>query len=178
MNEYREKVERLAATRSTELIYNSSPEHACTILRSLLETADDTVCLVTERLNPHVFGDDAVVSAARTFLSDGEHKLKVLIETDPALCLSAGHPFVEELRQHGGVELRQIPDRYLRNMDYHFTVADRRAYRFEPDKTKFEASACFNDEANAEKLASIFDVLWDASSHKSFPRPLDAIAAA
>ncbi|MBD1210046.1 MAG: hypothetical protein H9535_16555, partial [Ignavibacteria bacterium] len=163
MDDYKEKVKRLAHERTGESFYNNSPDHAAIIIESLLETAQSEACIVTTAMNPDVFGREAVVSAARHLLSDAKRSMRILIETDPVDAVSPGHPLVQELRQHNAVEVRQIPSLISNDMDYHFTVVDGDSFRFEPDKQKWEASAAFGDERNGKKLKSIFDSVWEMS---------------
>ena len=162
MEEYREKVERLARERSGEPFFNSSIEHAAVIVEQIFRSAKKDVCIITERLNGHVFGREEVVREAKSFLSDGTHSLKILME-EGASVLSPGHPLVEEMRRHSNVEVRKLDPSVTAKLDYHFLVMDDDSYRFEPDKNKWEAVAVFGDSKGAQNLGSIFASLWEKS---------------
>lgn len=169
MENYRENVKRLASERTGESFYNNSPCHASIILESLIETAQREVCFVTTALNPEVFARAEVVSASQKFLSNAEHSMRILIETDPNETVSTGHPFAQEVIQHNNFEIRKLPRYFLDDLDYHFAVADGNSFRFEPDKTKWEASAAFGDERNGQKLQSVFEALWGDSEVTGLP---------
>jgi hypothetical protein len=170
MEEYRETVRRLAGERSGESFYNNSPGHAAIIFESLLGTAEHEICFITTALNPDVFGQSEVVDAAQRFLSNGSHRMRILFEQEPNEAVSTGHPFVQEINQHNNIEARQLPPFLVDNLPYHFAVADADSFRFEPDKSKWEASAAFGDERNGRKLQSVFDSLWESAIPAHLPR--------
>lgn len=169
MEEYQKYVRRLAQERTGESFYNNSPSHAAVILEALLDNAREKVCLITTSLNPEVFGNEGVISAAQKFLSDGTHVMQILIETDPEESISTGHPLAQELVQHNTVAVRRLPPTLLTEMNYHFTVVDADSFRFEPNKSRWEASAAFGDAANGRKLQGVFDSLWEMSAPAHLP---------
>lgn len=160
MDEYREKVERLAREHSGEPVYNSSIEHAAIIIEKLIKHAKSDVCIVTQRLNGHVFGRREVVDESAAFLSDASHKFRILMEDDRS-SLSEGHPLIQEGLQHSGFEIRRIDPEVTNKIDFHFTLADSDSYRFEPDKNKWEAVGVFGDDKGAKRLRQIFDKIWE-----------------
>jgi hypothetical protein len=169
MDDYREEVERLALERTGEPFYNSSIDHAAVIIEKMFRHAAREVCIITKNLNGRVFAQDEVVSEAQAFLSNANHKVRILMEDD-ASCLSEGHAFVRGLRQHpGGYEMKQIPATLLEAVKYHFTLTDDDSYRFEPDKNKWEAVAAFGDKPNADRLRSAFESIWRVSPDITLP---------
>lgn len=175
MDDYREKVERLARERTGEPFYNSSIDHAGVIIEKMFRHATREVCIVTSRLNGRVFGGDEVVREARGFLSNADHRVRILMEDDGS-SLSEGHPFVEELRQHPkGYQIKQMGETVANELSFHFTVADEDCYRFEQDKSKWEAIAVFGDTRGAERMRSVFETIWNSSSSKDIA--LSAVAA-
>lgn len=169
MDDYREKVEQLARERTGEPFYNSSIDHAAVIIEKMFRHADREVCIISNRLNARVFGQEEVVKEARGFLSDTNHSVRILLE-DEAETLSEGHPLVEELRQHPkSYEVRKIPQQLVDVLNYHFTLVDDDSYRFEPDKSKWEAVAVFGDKNGAAKMRTAFDAIWKASASIELP---------
>lgn len=169
MSEYLDKLRAAAKAGSNELFYNGSPDHACDILTALFESANAEVDFVTRRLDPDVFGRPEVAGAARDFVKARKGRLRILFDDDPADCISPNHPFIAGFNASDNVQIRQISALTLSSMPYHFTVADGRAYRFEPDKVKFEAVACMNDTGHGKRFADIFNSIWDDSAQKLLP---------
>jgi hypothetical protein len=169
MDEYREKVERLACERTGEPFYNSTIDHAAVIIEKMFRHAKNEVYIVTKQLNGRVFGQDAVVREARGFLSNTDHKVRILMEDD-ASSLSEGHPLVEELRQHPmGYQIKQLKPEVARKLEFHFTGADKDSYRFEPDKEEWEAIAVFGDDTGGERLHSVFGSMWEMAKDIQLP---------
>lgn len=169
MDDYREEVERLACERTGEPFYNSSIDHAAVIVEKMFRHADHEVCIVSSHLNARVFGRDEVVEEAQAFLGNGKHRIRVVIEDGPET-LSEGHGLIREFARHpGSVSIRRMPEQVRGKIDYHFAVADGDSYRFEPDKSKWEAVAAFGDPKGAENLKKVFNVIWDASAEVPLP---------
>lgn len=169
MDDYRNEVEQLALAQTGDSFYNSSIDHASVVIEKIFRHATDKVCIITKKLNGRVFGQDLVVKEARDFLSNANHKVRILMEDD-ASCLSEGHRLIEEFRQHpGSVEIKHIPLEISNKLEVHFTVADGKSYRFEPDKEKWEASVAFGDEDGGGALERYFESVWEKSEAVKLP---------
>lgn len=163
MDDYRAEVERFASERTGDPFYNSSLEHAAVIIEKMFAHARNEVCIISSHLNARVFGRDEVVDEVQAFLGNANHKVRIILEDDFS-ALSDGHELLRELRKHtDNVEVRQLSDGLKDVVKYHFTLVDEDSYRFEPDKSKWEAVAAFGDVASASKLKSIFDSIWGNS---------------
>lgn len=169
MDDYREEVERFATERTGAPFYNSSIDHAAVIIEKIFRHASKEVCIVSSHLNARVFGRDEVVEEAQAFLGNGTHRIRVIIEDEPDT-LSEGHAMIREFGKHpGSVAIKRMSPKVREMVKYHFTVADGDSYRFEPDKSKWEAVAAFGDTKGAENLRKVFDVIWDASAEVALP---------
>ncbi len=165
IEKYRELVKSHADGMDGIAFYNGTTEHAAVILENIFRTAELEVCILTKQLDPSVYGRAEVVSELTKFLSRNGSRVRILHEEDAELCLDAGNPFVAKLCEHKSQYTARRIDRELGNViDYRFVAADRKSYRYQPDKTKrWQAIAAFNDVRNAAKLTSNFDQLEQMS---------------
>lgn len=159
MNEYREKVRRLAEARTGEPFFNGSEEHATAIAENMFRVANSEVCIFTSHLAPRIYGRSPVVEWAEIFVADDTaHKVRVIVRNGDLELLS-DNPLFQEIGSSSNFELKALPDEYHDEIDSSFMVADEDCYRFEPDKTKCEAVAAFGSE-KAQDLKKIFGHLW------------------
>jgi hypothetical protein len=171
MEDYREEVERLALERTGEPFYNSSLDHTAVIIEKMFRHAAREVCIISSHLNARVFGREEVVNEAQAFLGNANHRVRVVLE-DNIATLSDGHELIREFRKYPeSVEFRHMSEPIREVVKYHFTLADDDSYRFEPDKTKWAAVAAFGDQQGASRLASAFQLIWDASTPAIIPSP-------
>jgi hypothetical protein len=169
MDDYRDEVERLARERTGAPFYNSSIDHAAVIVEKMFRHAAEEVCIISNHLNARVFGQEEVIFEADAFLSNANNRLRIILEDDVSM-LSEGHPFARIMRSHPhGYEIRQMSPKMRELVKYHFTLADRDSYRFEPDKAKWEAVASFGDNEGAANLRSAFEAIWNDSTTVSLP---------
>lgn len=158
---YKDRVFALAAKRDGEAVYNGSPDHAAIIVERIFASAERHVRLLTGDLEVKVYGDPAVVQAARRFLSKPEHKLDILVESD---AFGTSHPLVDGMGKLGNLEVRRVPDDLSERVPYHFMTGDTDCFRFERDKNSHTAVAAFGDAAAATNLNGIFDSLKERCS--------------
>ena len=169
--EYERKVKRLVKRRDGEPLYNNcAQEQAVTILRHLLESAQESACILTGYLNRDVYGREDVVEAAKRLLAGGPRKptIKMLIEDEDVFSIEGGaqHPFIQVMSScpdHRQVDLRVVSKEMQARYKFHFAVMDRDSYRFEPDKNCIGAVAAFGDAKGGEHLMGLFDQLWAES---------------
>lgn len=169
MNNYRELVERLAKTNSSERIPNATIDHATVLIENLFAHAHEKVRILSGQLNKDVYGASEILGKARTFLrgecgvsNEGKKRLEILLQ-EPQLDIGE-NPLVrmckEEPEFSNICEVKCISDAKDREISCHFIVADGKAWRFEPDKRTPAAIACFNEPEIGKQLDEMFDVLF------------------
>jgi hypothetical protein len=163
MEKYRKQVKDAALRRDGEPIYNSSLDHAAVLTEALFEHANSEVCILSGRMNALVYGSAGVIEKAKLFLSDTEHKIRVLVE-DPEAIDRQDHPFFKEFFGHHDVSFRALDRSLGELMPYHFLAMDGDSYRFERDKSLPNAIAAFGDSKGGENLTAIFNELWEQSA--------------
>ena len=161
LDEYRDRVNRIAGKRSGGAIYNGSLEHAAVVVEALLTNANREVMILTGNLNTRVYGRDDVVMQAKLFLANNaDNRLRILMEEDDMRNRRL-HPLLRELSEYEGFSVRHVPEGIQAAYGFHFVAADDDCYRFERDKSKPFAIAAFGDKKGGGGLASFFDKAWD-----------------
>lgn len=169
MNNYRELVERLAKSNSSEKIPNATIDHAAVLIENLFAHAHEKVRILSGQLNKNVYGASGVFEKARAFLrgeheasKEGGRRFEILLEA-PSSDIGE-NPLVrlcrEETEFSNICEVKYISDPKDKEINCHFILVDGKAWRFEPDKETPAAIACFNDPEIGKQLDEMFDVLF------------------
>jgi hypothetical protein len=163
LDAYRKYVADAAEVIPGEVFLNRYVEHAAIIVEYLFRKAQDTVEILTGRLNPAIYGTHDTVRAAIDFLdrtarreSHQEPRLYILTEdgidqhTHPLLLRARETQFLKQ------IELRQVPDTIKSTYNFHFTVADNMHYRCKESRGIQEAVVQFNSPDAGLRLHSEF----------------------
>lgn len=162
---YRTIIAEAVAARADEDIHNADPYHAAYIITEILENAKTTVRIYTTKLartvkSVEVYANEALIQAARSFLTKPDSRLSILSRQpiDPE-----SHPLLAQLAaddagRHGhftvgvwqGPADEKIPD---------FTVMDDSGYRLEVDNNSASAVVNFGNRHLATALADYFDAM-------------------
>lgn len=169
--EYRARVQRAAALQNKERIYNGTTAHAQIVVESLFDTAREDVCVLNESMNNRVMGHDDTLDRVEVFLTRPNARLRVLVEREPD-CGWGHSGFLRRFGERENVQVRLVPDAVRQRYNFHFTVVDRKSYRFEPDRRKHAAIAAFGDEPVGQNLASIFEQIWVSGTNLEIQRAL------
>lgn len=170
MEEYIQRVQRAAAERKGEPIFNGSVDHARVIARTMFKNAHSAVSILAGDLDARVYGPDDVLDEAEFFLSRADHKINILLEeADEHLVVR--HPFFKRFRDHENLQVRQLPTELSSSLKFHIMVADGECYRFEEDKSKVAAVAAWGDPKGGKVLEQLFDTLWAVGSPVALNEP-------
>lgn len=151
------------------IIFNRSVAHASTLIKILASSAKATIDVVSGNLNLEVYGASPVIEAFRHFLEEPQARLRVVLDN---FQVGSVPPFIHEVMSDGGyneranaekIEVRIATPEVADQIKFHFLVVDGRSYRFEEDKTKFDAIAQFNNEELGRRLTTRFNEIWEAS---------------
>lgn len=169
IQEYRDRVFAAAERRDgNEPIFNGSLEHASVVMEAMFRHAAERVSILTGRLNPEVYAQLNVLSAARDFVLYHERaKVQILIEEHAEWMLKV-HPLLLVLNgvkgmRDNAVQIKRVPESFINSYSYHFTVMDGDCFRYEDDRDKPAAIAVFGKPNTAKHLSNIFDVIWESS---------------
>ena len=168
LEDFRERVRRVAQERKGEPVYNGSLEHATIIIENMFEHASNNIDILSGSLNARVYGTYDVIKNARRFLASPSNTLRVILDDAEEVDLR-GHPFFDAVESFTNVELKRIGPAWQDDYDFHFLVMDGDSYRFEPDKTEHSAIAAFGDRKGGESMTKLFQMMWDGGETMTRP---------
>lgn len=164
LEEYRSMVTAVAQSADGRVIVNRSEAHAAVVIEYVIRSAVTELSILTGNLHRPVYANPGVVDSLRTFFEKNAAANIRLLSEAP---IDADHPLLAVLSQHASrVDMRVIQPDTARKILFHFIVADGRSFRFEADKTKFEALAQFGEPQIGSELKAVFDKLFARVSVK------------
>ena len=89
--DYAERLEIALSEGSQFAAYNKDMRHASVVVCLAFEYAQDRILLLSNKLDPALYGSDWFMESARKFLGDEAGRLDILVESD----LPADHPVAE-----------------------------------------------------------------------------------
>lgn len=164
MKNYEDMVEALAKSGSSDIIDNSSIDHAAILIKNMFAYATASVDLFTGCLIKSVYEREDIKDAGRAFISRGG-KIRILVQDKDAEKKLENHEFIRAARnscdnnKSGNFTVFKLKADVAKNIKAHFLVMDKKGYRYEPDHSKYEAVACFNNSDIASSLSGLFDAL-------------------
>ena len=157
---YKEYIEDLANTRSTEEFYNSDFNHAKIVLANLFRIATEKVRVFCADMLSEVNADTDYLKEVKSFLERGG-KIDILLhDYSENLKKTAIWKLLEEYVKLGQVRVCYNNDNGFKNKEnkyVHFTVIDELAYRLEFDVANKQARGFFNNPEVASVLVESFD---------------------
>jgi hypothetical protein len=155
--DYAELIRERIATRDGTPLPNGTLAHATMLLEAMFLNASKCVRILTGELNARVYGTPAVISAARQFLADSNHRLEIIFEGPFDDGEAARHPLLTVIGSNPNVSLWRLRPEVQGKLRSHFALMDDDSYRFEPDKREPSAVAAFGDPAFNSKLREVFE---------------------
>lgn len=161
--EYRNLIDKCAASGADFTIHNSAPAHASYLIKTLFKKTDGRIMRIfTGRLHEDVFADQELKTEAVNFLKRSR-KNEIKIAYQDAIVGEKDILEGEFLRTIIGIA--EIKDQIgvwdakgvFASTTNHFAVIDEAAFRYELDEDKKKAVANFGDSVNAENLVNIFE---------------------
>lgn len=170
MTDYEQLVGRLAAQQSSELISNSSAEHAAVLIKYMFTCAEKTIKIFNGCLSTSVFGKADVINAAKTFVEKGG-RIQVVVQEAFSEEALASHGLLTALRQMccNNNETKNsftmyLGDEQVQNIPSHFLIMDNAGYRLEENREQPVAFASFNDPQIVESLDKLFERILNKST--------------
>lgn len=158
-------VRHLAETHDSEIISNSSIDHASVLIGEMFQRGSGQAQIFTGSLNPALYARDEIVSAIGTYLSNGDSHLRILIQDASEGKLNAAK-FIDKVKDSLGesvlsrIEVKTAGT-FAKDQSYHFATVGATAFRFEPDSSKHEAFASFGRPDTVKKINTVFESFWD-----------------
>ena len=129
------------------IVFNKDMRHATVAVCLALKHADKEIWLLSEKLDPVLYGSEWFLAEAADFLGRREGKMHILVESD----LPDGHPIQQITAEHaddGRLTIMRIPDDLREQYVYNYMVVDDKGYRFERDRKHPKAIVAFNVETD------------------------------
>lgn len=164
--EYREFLENLARTNSTDFFTNGGKDFASILMSVLLDNTDTEARIFCMGFRPELVCTPDYSTALKSFLEDPSKKLRVLVESDEYIEDEGVRMLGEAFRKphHASIGIKKISEGDRKKLmdevgggHNNFAVYDDSKYRFEYDPDNFKAFGCFNDKEASARLIHLFD---------------------
>ena len=160
---YRQNIERLMLTGSSELISNSLPQHAAALLACFFSNAKSEIKILCTTLGHQVYDAPEVLSSMLAATRRGI-SIQVLVRGEP----KADSEFLRRFQEEANLRTRklvlktntELQSELIKRVESNFAVMDQKAFRWEQDSKKIKAVACMNFPSVAVKLSGMFDRLY------------------
>ena len=105
------------------IVFNKDMRHATVAVCLALKHADKEIWLLSEKLDPVLYGSEWFLAEVADFLGRREGKMHILVESD----LPDGHPIQQITAKHlddGRLTIMRIPDDLREQYVYNYMVVD------------------------------------------------------
>ncbi len=168
---YRQNIEKLMLAGSSELISNTLPKHAATLLACFFKNAKSEMKILCTNLGREVFDEPEVLNSMAAASRRGI-PIQVLVRGEPEAGSEFLRCFQEEAKLHPKVVIKtnaELQSDLIKRLPSNFAVMDQKAFRLEPDCKNVKAVACMNLPSAAVKLSGMFDRLYTSIRHNEAP---------
>ncbi len=162
-----------APSDAGNVILNRSPDHASVLIRHLIEISTTSVLVLSGNLHPPVYDHPQVLAAMTRAIGRGVH-FRILLDFCPNLVVQSIQQVQEQSRfldqlmaatrggelNLGTASVRTVPRFVAAKYNYHFVVVDESAFRFESDRSNFEAIARSDQPDFGKTLCARFNEIW------------------
>jgi hypothetical protein len=138
---------------------NGTPVYEMMLMLVMFKNAGSIIRILTGKLNARVYGSEEVISAAKQFLANPDHRLEIIFEEEIGDEDLARHPLLAALEERSNLELWRVRPEWQGKLLSHFALMDGDSYRFEADKTKPSGVAVFGDKEHFRLLANAFEAI-------------------
>lgn len=167
LKEYREYLERLAESNSTDMFSNGGIKHASILLSIFFQNTNSAARVYCSQ----GFKSELVWYGLKDYLNDPKHKLFVLIENQDCFKDELFTIIEEKKDKNDAIQVRQISedgkkliaDR-LGKATCSFAVFDDDKFRFEYDPKNLKSFGSFYQPDKCEILIKLFDSAFALSS--------------
>ena len=159
METYRQYVQNLFQTSSSDKVNNDKVENARVLYEMIFQYAKEKVRIFCNKMAASVFDQQTVCDALENALKRNVRFYIIVKETperSKALDILASYENQVKFYKGGNFTAKGVP--------VNFVIMDEKGYRYEYDSNQPCAIGCANDPVFAGKLAKVFD---DAISKKT-----------
>lgn len=174
---YREYLEQLVASGSSETFTNGGKDHAVVLYSVIFNNTRKKARIFCEGAHSEIWQDPDFIEAFTKMIEEGNATVNILVENVddnvdapfPSYleALVKKYPNRIEIRKAAQHDLDQIVENYGSD-NVNFSVFDEKILRFEYDKRSYKAYGSFNNENLADSLAVFFDGMYSRGETVEF----------
>ena len=150
---YRESFRKMIEADNPEVISNISTEHAIVILQELIQSAQQSVHIVSHKLSSDVYGNEQLEKIITKKVNCVQFHIAVRSN------------FLESQECFKSLEKNQIKyfkvKKEFKEKLFDYCVVDAKRFRLETDPKERKAVVCACDTEMGEKLVNLFNVVTD-----------------
>lgn len=155
---YSVMVESLRVCESEKIFENQDSVYANIVLTNIFKAAQSNINMLTGKMDMSVMDSPELTQALDEFLSKKGANMSIVLTEEPT---SQDGTILDSIKKRDNVSVYQAPQNIHERYDpekenFHFTVADDRAFRFEHDTENYKALCSFNSKEKCKKLNDIF----------------------
>lgn len=170
LEKYKEVLEEMAKTRSTQPFTNKGKEYASILMSVLFQHTEQRVRMFAYGFRPILIKTSPYWETLKKYINDTDKQIEVLVETneyvadEPMQLLAKAK---ERGRKNISVKLitekqkEEIQTKMSPYTHCNFSVFDDNMYRMEFEPEDFKAFGSFNDPAECQKLITLFDKAFE-----------------
>ena len=155
MNGYSKKVKDLFDKQSSEIIANSSVEHATVLYQEMFKHAQRQINILCKNISPEVFDSPDVLNAV-DYLDKNKVCLNIAFQDETP----KASKFLKKILESDNIKVSIFRVGQLlveQRTSANFATMDDQAYRFEPDREYCRAIASANDKDFVSRLNNFFE---------------------
>ncbi len=173
LDSYRKGVELLAKNQSSEINYNSGSKHAMIVMENLINNSNNNINIFAGNFDDKVcnVGESKYYISLEKYLIRGG-QINVLLNNfkidtyNKTLDLLKQFSATEKYTAKISIKITEYKP-ILNKNEYHFTVADNKAFREEYDIENFRAKFSFNQPEKAKELNTQFEKMFNDNAKSS-----------
>lgn len=175
---YEGLVKRFANEDSEVFINNSfEPWHGAVVIKELFNRADGTFYILTDHLNPLIYGRQDVKKATEKFLQKKGNCLKIVMQfrkkNERSLSVFGDNDFLIHLREYADrISIFRADEKWRNTNSFMvtMTVTDNYAIRFQLENEDHNATATFNAGDAGKELKKTFEKILNESEKLQLKR--------
>lgn len=152
LNDYIKRLQTALEKKRPYVTYNRDKYHASLVVSAGFRHAEESIRIVSHKLDPDVYDSPALQKSVKRFLSKANTTLSILIEEE----VDNDHAIFQIGREYDKrVTIKKIPSYLQKKYECNFMLIDSFGYRFEPDRSKYYAMVAFHDDDHRDMITTL-----------------------
>ena len=160
LDAYKKAITEMYESQSDVPVSNSKADHAAALYELFFNKAKNRIVIFCNNGAKDIFEMPTVITAFKGAIEKG---ISVMLVAQTALeCQS-----IKDMARNSVNFIIKMASKSDADRLENFCVVDEHAFRYEPNKTKFEGFARMNYPEDAKKLIARFDQIWERAQECS-----------